>query len=63
MLSTRYYCQIFMNLEFVGRFSKNTRIPNFVKIRQVGAELFQAGGQKDDHDDSNTRFLQYSERT
>ena len=34
---------------FLVRFSKNTRMSNFVKIRPVGAELFHAGGQTDRH--------------
>jgi len=32
---------------FPTDFSKNTRIKNFMKIRQVGAELFQADGRTD----------------
>jgi len=35
-----YSCQILMKLEFFDRFSKNTRISDFMKIRPVGAELF-----------------------
>jgi len=31
-----------MKLEFLDRFSKNTHISNFVKIRPVGAEMFHA---------------------
>jgi hypothetical protein len=34
-----------MKLEFLNRFSKNTHIWNFIKIRSVGAELFHADGQ------------------
>jgi hypothetical protein len=34
-------------LNFLDRFSKNTHISNFMKIRSVGAELFQAYGQTD----------------
>jgi len=34
-------------LNFLGRFSKNPQIPNFTKIRPVGAELFYAGGRTD----------------
>ena len=32
---------------FLNRVYKNTQISNFVKIRQVGAELFHAGGRMD----------------
>ena len=36
------------------------QVPNFVKIRPVGAELFHAGGRTDRHGDKrgevNTRF-------
>jgi len=31
------------NLNFLDRFSKNIKIPNYMKIRRVGAELFHAG--------------------
>jgi len=33
-----------------------------MKIRPVGAELFQAFRQKDRHDDANSRFCQFCER-
>ena len=33
------------NLNFLARFSEKTQISNFMKIRQVGAELFHADGQ------------------
>lgn len=56
------------NLHFVGKFSKNTYISNFTKIRPVEAELFhaddrtdkRAGGQ-DRHDRANSRFPQFRE--
>jgi hypothetical protein len=47
MQSTLHSCQILMKLEFLDRFSKNPQIPNFIKIRLVGAELFHAGGRTD----------------
>jgi hypothetical protein len=41
MLSTRYFCQKLMKLNFFERFSKNPQISNFMKIRKVIFELFQ----------------------
>jgi hypothetical protein len=35
------------NLNFLNRFSKNIQIPNLVKIRPVGAELFHVSGRTD----------------
>jgi len=35
------------NLNCHKRFSKNTQIPNLMKIRSVGAEMFHADGQTD----------------
>jgi hypothetical protein len=40
-----------MKLEFSRHFSKNTQIPNFMKIRPAGTELFHADGQTDRHDE------------
>jgi hypothetical protein len=45
-------------MQFLHRFSKNNQMSNFMKIRQVGAELFQADG----HDEANGRFSQIFER-
>jgi hypothetical protein len=39
--------------------SKNTQIPNFLKIRPVGVELFHADGQ----DEAKSRFSQFCERS
>jgi hypothetical protein len=35
------------NLDLLDSFSKNTQIPNFMKIHPVGAELFHADGHMD----------------
>ena len=35
-------------MNFLDRISKNTQIPNFIKIRPVGAEMLHAVGQTDD---------------
>jgi hypothetical protein len=41
-------------------------MPNFIKIRQVGAQLFHADrrtdGRTERHDEANSRFLQFVER-
>jgi len=34
-----------------------------MKIRSAGAELFQADGQTGEHDEANSRFLQFCEST
>ena len=39
---------------FSADFSKNSQIPNFMKIRPVGAELFQADGRTDGRTDRQT---------
>ena len=36
-------------------------ISNFMKIRPVGAELFQADGRTDRHDEADSRFTQFCE--
>ena len=38
-------------------------MPNFKKIRPVGAQLFHADGRTGTHDDANSRFAQFWERT
>ena len=35
------------SLYFLNTFSKSSQIPNFVKIRPVGTELFHADGETD----------------
>jgi hypothetical protein len=53
-------------LSFLDRFSKNTYVSNWMKIRPVGAELFHADGQTgrqtDSHAKANSRFSQFCER-
>jgi hypothetical protein len=39
--------RFYSNLNFPNRFSKNTKISNFMEIRRAGAELFHADGQTD----------------
>jgi hypothetical protein len=40
-----------------------TPTANLIKIRPVGAELFRTDGQTDRHDEANSRFSQFCERT
>jgi hypothetical protein len=49
------------NFNFLGSFSKNTQISNFMKICPVGAELFHADGGTFIDEASNT-FLKCYER-
>ena len=52
-----------LDLNFLDRFSKNTQILNFMKIRSVEAELFHADRRTDRQADrrgvSNRRFSQF----
>ena len=51
------------NLTFMGGFSKNTQILNFMKILPLGAELFNADGRTEDRLDGTTsRFSPFSAR-
>jgi hypothetical protein len=46
--STWYASQILVELgDFHVRFPKSTQIPNLMKMRPVGAEIFYADGQTD----------------
>ena len=47
---------------FSTDFQKIPQTLNFMKVRPVGTELFQADGQKDKHDVANSRFSQFCER-
>ena len=48
------------HFNFLGRYSKNTQIPNLMKICPVGPELCRANrrrdGQTDRYDESDSRF-------
>jgi len=46
---------------FSDRFSKNTQVSNFMKIRPMGVELFHADRWTDTHDEANGRFPQFWE--
>ena len=46
--SARYYSQSLIKFEnFLDKLSKNTHIPNFMKIRSFGAEVFHAEKRKE----------------
>jgi len=49
----------FNETQTVDRLSKNTHIPNFMRIRPVEAELFRADGQIDRHNEANSPFSQF----
>jgi len=42
------------NINFLGGFSKNNQISNFLKIRPVGAELFHKDSRTDKHNEANS---------
>jgi len=50
-----------MKIKFLDRFSKNTQISDFMKIRLVGAELFHADRQTERHGEANICFSQLCE--
>jgi hypothetical protein len=55
-----------MKLELLWQIFENTQIPNIMKIRPVGAELFHADErtdvQTDRHDEPNIRLSKFCER-
>jgi hypothetical protein len=55
--------QILIKLFFLGSYAKKNRISNFMKIRQVGTELFHAERRTDGHNETNSCFSQIWERT
>jgi len=51
------------NLNFLNTFSKSTQIPNFMKMRPVGAELLHVDGQTDRHDEAKSRFPHFCRKS
>jgi len=53
-------------LNFIGRSSKNNQVPNFMKIREVEAELFHSDertdGLTDRRDEANSSCSLFCER-
>ena len=70
IIKTVYWfsCKVFVNLDrlwwnsnFLNRFSRNFKISNFMKIREIGAEMFHADGRTDWHDEADSHFSQFCE--
>jgi len=64
MESTRYYCHILIKFEFSPHIFEN--YSDFLKPFSVGAELFhflQTDRRTDRHDEANSRFSLFCERT
>jgi hypothetical protein len=61
MQSTIYSCHILMKFNFLGRFSKNAEVSNFVNICPKRTGLFHTNGRTDDRDEANSRFSQFSD--
>jgi hypothetical protein len=58
-VKSTHTCQIIMKSEFPLQFPKNTQIPNFMKIRPVGAQLLLADGRKDGHEEASSCSSQF----
>jgi len=52
-----------MKLEFLNTFSKNTRTPYFMKIRPVGAKLFNPYRRTDRTDKASSCYSQFCQHT
>jgi hypothetical protein len=52
-----------MKLGFSQKNVEKLSHTKFQEMRPVGAELFHAGGQKDGHDEADSRFSQFCKRT
>ena len=62
--------RFYWNLNFLNIFSRNAHILDFMKSCSVGSEFFPCGrakrrnvGQTDRHDEANSGFSQFCERT
>ena len=63
-LSVRYPCQMLKKFVFFPyRVSNSRQILNFNRIRSVAAELFHTDGQTDRHDEANSRYSEFCERS
>ena len=49
------------HLNILDRFSRSVHVPNFIKIRPVGYELFHADGRKGKQDEANSLFRHFCE--
>ena len=50
-----------MKLEFSGQIFEKAQIPNFMKVRPVGADLFHVDVQTHRHDEATSPFSQLCE--
>jgi hypothetical protein len=48
-----------MKLKFLNKFSKYSQIPNFIKIRPLEAEMFQADGRTDTEADTTKLIVAF----
>jgi len=55
----RYSFPVLIKLNFLGCFSKNTQISNFMIIHAVGAKLLHANRRTDRHEEADSRFPQF----
>ena len=59
MRSAHYSYEIKKNLNFIDKFSKNTWMYSFIKIRPLRAVLLHEDIQKKRYDEANTCFSQF----
>ena len=61
-MSSTVYCQILLEIEFSRPIFEKYQLPNFMKIRPVGAEMLHADRQTDRHDEAYCLFSHFRER-